>query len=111
MEYGLLLDPTVANINGLPVVTLKDYGGTAYLSMTFNRSSLATDLTYVVEGSSDLTNWTELGTSSGGGTTTGPGFVAETGSAPNFSVEVRDTVPADGNPLTRRFLRLKLVSQ
>ena len=111
MEYGLLLNPTIANINGLPVVTLKDYGGTRYLSMIFNRSSLATDLTYVVEGSSDLTNWTDLGTSSGGGTTTGPGFVGETGSAPNFAVEVRDTVPADSNPLIKRFLRLKLVSQ
>jgi hypothetical protein len=78
--------------------------------MTLVRSSLATDLTYIVQGSSDLTNWSDLGTSSGGAVTTGLGFVAETGSAPNFTVEIRDTVPYDPSPMTKRFLRLKVTS-
>ena len=81
--------------------------------MLFHRSSLATDITYIVEGSSDLTDsgsWASLAISSGGNTTTGAGFVTETGSAPNFTVEVRDTIPYDGNPLTKRFLRLKVTS-
>jgi hypothetical protein len=110
MEYGLGLDPTIAELKGLPIVTLKDYSGTKYLSMLFNRSSLATDLTYIVQASSDLTTWTNLGTSSAGGMTSGAGFVTETGSAPSFTVEVRDTVPYDGNPLTKRFMRLKITS-
>jgi hypothetical protein len=110
LEYGLGLNPTVASLTGLPTVILKDYSGTKYLSMTFHRSSLATDLTYIVQGSSDLTTWTDLGSSVAGGTTSGPGFVVETGSAPNFTVEVRDTVPFDSNPLTKRFLRLKITS-
>jgi Carboxypeptidase regulatory-like domain len=109
MEYALGLDPTVPSILGLPVVTLKDYGGTKYLSMTFYRSSLATDLTYIVQGSSDLLSWTDLGTSIHGAATTGPGFVSETGVAPNFMVEVRDTVPFDpGGPDPARFMRLKV---
>ncbi len=110
LEYALGLNPAVASLNGLPVVTLKDYSGTSYLSMTFNRSSLVTDLSYIVQGSSDLTNWTDLGTSTAGNTTSGPGFVAETGSAPTLSVEVRDTVPYDPNTMMTRFLRLKVTS-
>jgi hypothetical protein len=110
LEYGLGLDPTLAGLNGLPSVTLKDYSGTKYLSMKFNRSSLATDLTYVVQGSSDLINWDDLGTSSAGAATTGTGFVSETGSAPTFAVEVRDTVPYDPSMMTKRFIRLKITS-
>ena len=78
--------------------------------MTFHRSSLATDLTYIVQGSSDPTTWMDLGSSVAGAATNGPGFVVETGAAPNFTVEVRDTVPYDSSPLTKRFLRLKITS-
>ena len=111
LEYALGLDPTLGSIVGLPTVTLKDYSGTKYLSMTFYRSSLATDLSYIVQGSSDLNSWTDLAASVGGATTSGLGFVAETGTAPNFMVEVRDTVPYDpNNPTQTRFLRLKITS-
>jgi hypothetical protein len=110
LEYGLGLNPTIAGLSGLPVVTLKDYSGTKYLSMTFTRSSLATDLTYIVQGSTDLVGWSDLGVSVAGGTTSGPGFVTETGSAPTFTVEVRDTVPYDPNSATARFMCLKITS-
>ena len=111
LEYALNLDPTLPSLVGLPTVTLKNYSGTYYLSMTFHRSSLATDLTYTVEGSGDLMSWTNLATSTGGAVTNGMGFVAETGSAPNFMVEVRDIVPYNpGNPAQTRFLRLKITS-
>jgi subtilisin-like proprotein convertase family protein len=110
LEYGLGLDPTVAGLNGLPLVTLKDYSGTKYLSMTFHRSSLATDLTYIVQASSDLTSWTDLGTSPAGAITSGPGFISETGAAPTFNVEVRDILPYDPNAMAKRFIRLKITS-
>jgi subtilisin-like proprotein convertase family protein len=110
LEYGLGLNPTVAALAGLPVVTVKDYSGTKYLSMTFHRSSLATDLTYIVQASDDLTNWTDLGTSAAGAVTSGLGFVSETGAAPTFTVEVRDIVPRDSNGTARRFMRLKITS-
>ncbi len=107
-EYAFGLDPTTAGVVGLPVVTVKDYSGTKYLSITFQRSSLATDLTYVAQASSDLVNWSDLATSSAGAVASGPGFVAETGSAPNFIVEARDTVPVTGAPM--RFIRVKVTS-
>jgi hypothetical protein len=110
MEYGLGLNPTVADLAGLPVVSLKNYGGTHYLSMTFHRSSLASDLTYTVQVSGDLINWMNVGSSTGGAATTGAGFVQETGSPPDFVVEVRDTVPYDPNNAGERFMRLRISS-
>lgn len=109
-EYGLGLNPTAASVSGLPVVSIKKYGGTNYLSMTFHRSSSATDLTYTVQGSSDLTNWTDLASSISGGQTSGAGFVSETGTAPNLTVEVHDTISTDNAPNGLRFIRLKISS-
>jgi Metallo-peptidase family M12 len=109
MEYALGLSPINASQAGLPVVIIKDYSGTKYLSMTFTRSSVATDLTYTVQGSSDLVTWSDLATSVHGAATTGVGFVGETGAAPTFTVEVRDTVPV-GAPNQQRALRLRVTS-
>jgi reprolysin-like metallo-peptidase family M12B/putative Ig domain-containing protein len=109
-EYALGLNPTVASLSGLPVVTIKNYGGTNYLSMIFHRSAAATDLTYIVQASSDLAVWTDLASSVAGGAMSGSGFVTQTGSAPNFTDEVRDTVPVNSAPGARRFLRLKVSS-
>jgi hypothetical protein len=108
MEYGLGLNPTSPDLSGLPVVVLKDYSGTIYLSMTFHRSSLAADLTYTVQSSPDLVTWTDLASSSGGATAVGTGFVAETGSPPNYTVEVRDIVAYDPNNPMKRVMRLKI---
>lgn len=110
MEYAQVLDPTLANIAGLPVVIQKKYHGSEYLFMIFTRSSAATDLTYIVQVSSDLAGWTDLASSVAGGPTSGPGFVDETGSAPIFTVEVRDIVPIEDAPDGKRFIRLKVTS-
>jgi hypothetical protein len=110
MEYALGLNPNMNSLAGLPVVTLKNYSGTSFLSMLFHRSSLATDLTYKVQVSPDLVNWTDVGTSTAGGITMGAGFVTETGSAPNFTVEVRDTVPYNPMSPNKRFMRLMVTS-
>lgn len=110
LEYALGLDPTIASSVGLPVVVIKNYSGTKYLSMTFTRSSVATDLTYTVQVSSDLIGWSDLGSSVGGSATSGVGFVSETGPAPNFAVEVRDTVPVSGDSGQKRYMRLKVAS-
>ncbi|HEY4283533.1 MAG TPA: zinc-dependent metalloprotease family protein [Chthoniobacterales bacterium] len=109
-EYGLGLNPVVANISGLPIISMKKYGSAYYLSIMFHRSAGATDLTYTVQSSGDLVTWTDVASSVGGAQTSGSGFVAETGLAPNLTVEVRDTVPYTGAAGGRRFLRLKFSS-
>ena len=111
MAYALGLNPTVQSANALPKVAIKNYADVPYAYITFHRSSLATDLTYIVQASSDLVDWTQvLATSAGGAATTGPGFVSETGPAPTFLVEVRDTQPVNTTTGSRRFLRLKVTS-
>ena len=109
-EYALQLNPTVASLAGLPIVSIANYGGTNYLSMTFTRSSVATDLTYIVQGSSDLATWSNLASSVAGAVTSGPGFVSETGPPPIITVKVRDTVPIESAPNAKRFIRLKVTS-
>lgn len=110
MAYALGLNPTVPSANALPTAAIKNYAGIPYLYMTFNRSSAATDLTYIVEASSDLANWTTVASSAAGATTTGPGFVSENSSAPMFLVEVRDTQAVNTTNGARRFLRLRVTS-
>jgi hypothetical protein len=107
-EYGLNLLPNVPSLTGLPAVQKKNYAGTDYLSMTFTRVTTATDLTYIVQASPDLSNWTDVGTSIGGAVTSGPGFVIETGTAPVKTVEVRDTVAYNATTAPNRFMRVKI---
>ncbi len=84
---------------------------TVHVYLTFQRSSAATDLTYIVQASGDLVDWsTVLATSVGGAATAGPGFVSEIGPAPTFLVEVRDIQPVNATAGSRRFLRLKVTS-
>ncbi|MBS0658714.1 MAG: hypothetical protein JSR82_10775 [Verrucomicrobia bacterium] len=108
LAYALGLSPVAPSANLLPTAAIKSYAGVPYVYITFNRSSVATDLTYVVQSSPDLQTWTTIATSSGGATTSGPGFVSETGTAPTFNVEVRDTQPVDPVTGARRFLRLQV---
>ena len=110
MEYALQLDPTKASLSGLPAVVIKNYNGTNYLSITFTRWSPATDITYIVEGSSDLSAWSQLASSVAGSPASGAGFVRETGSAPSVAVEVRDTVALTSVSGQKRFLRLRVSS-
>ena len=91
LEYALGLDPSQANSTGLPVLRT-DAG---HLTLTFNRAAGATDLTYIVEATNNLTgNWTEIYSALG--------------------VTIADQVTAtDPQPLTgtpRRFLRLRITS-
>ena len=53
MEYALNLDPLSPDGNAQPPVTIE--GG--YLTLSYVPKSWATDLTYVVEASTDLVNW------------------------------------------------------
>lgn len=113
LAYALGLSP-IANAGIYDIGTVRDYGGTKYLSIRFNRSSVATDLTYIVEACEDLTfNWQELAYSSGGNPMQGTGgvVVSETGGPPTYVTEVRDTVPAPPAPgVPQRFIRLRVLA-
>jgi hypothetical protein len=83
IEHALGTDPVSAGDHALPVVGVQPDGR---LTLTFTRARA--DLTYVVEGSSDLVTWSPVATN--------PGTVGQ-------SVTVADTTTA-----SRRFLRLRV---
>ncbi len=94
-KYALGLTPTT-NYNpgatALPLVFVQNVGGTSYLALTF--TGVATDVTYNVQASSDLTGpWNTIQTFASGG------------SAPG-TVTMQDTQSLVSTP--KRFLRLQM---
>ena len=94
MEYALNLNPVASGSGNVMNGAVRTYGTNSYISTRFTRVPLATDITYTVESSPDLTNWAAVATGSQGGALTGPGVVTDdpTSTIPH-TVEVRDTVP------------------
>ena len=79
------------------------------LALTFPRNTAATDVTLTVQGSDDLSTWTDLARSTAGATMVAlvAGVnVAETGSGALRTVEVRDLFLTSDPAHPRRFLRL-----
>jgi hypothetical protein len=96
MKYALGLNPFVTYNPGnpnLPVVRVQDFSGTKYLTLTF--TGVATDVTYTVQASSDLTGaWSNVYTYNG---VPAPGTVV-----------VQDTQPIPTTNPTKRFMRLQV---
>ncbi len=109
MAYALGIKPTAARFADWPVSHARTYDSTEHLFLRFTRNPAATDIVYSVEVSNDLADadaWTPVAISTDGATTTGPGFVSETGTATLRTVEARDPDPVGAHP--RRFMRLAL---
>ena len=93
LKYALGLDPHVAAAGSAPVMGLS--GGS--LTLTYTKVLAATDITYTVEWSSDLTNWSPVGVTElplGGNTVT---------------QQIRATAPLA--PAEVKFLRLHVTLQ
>jgi hypothetical protein len=97
LECALGLNPNQASSSGLPVCAVAGN----YLTLSFNRQMNATDITYRVEGTGDLTSsWTEIWNSTG--VSYGGGINA------TEQVTVQDIVSVPSPPTYKRFLRLKV---
>ena len=68
----------------------------------------STNLTYVVQGSSNLVHWTALCTAPSTNPPGGPGFLFETGTAYQRKVGARDTVPVE-QATSPRYVRFALI--
>jgi hypothetical protein len=77
------------------------------LTVQFTRQLGQTNLTYVVEASADLLNWSPLCTAAGTNSPSGPGFISESGTSYQRQVVVHDTVVTE-TAITLRFVRFKL---
>jgi cyclophilin family peptidyl-prolyl cis-trans isomerase len=105
LEYALMSSPGTSNGSSDPAVSSTTDGADKKTSITFKVRKFAT-LTYTVEGSSNLTSWTTVWTST-------DGFAAATvvsavDNSDHTLVTIKDSVPyTDATP---RFLRLKVTS-
>jgi hypothetical protein len=93
LEYALDMNPTVASVVGLPLVSRLTANGETYLTITANKNPNATDIQYSAEVSADLHNWSNDVTILQNDTAT---FTA------------RDNVPISATP--RRFIRLRITA-
>jgi hypothetical protein len=108
IEYAWGLSPKTRNqmSEGLTVDSTGLQTGTP-LTVIFRRDPLAIDLTYELQGSSDLVTWTTLTQSVAGGVPTGIGFQSESdvpGQPPFKNVVVKDQAPSG----SKRFFRLRV---
>jgi len=92
LEYALGSSPTSATSANPPTSQLSTLNTQQYLQLSFTRIA-DPFLTYTVQGSSDLSTWSDLWTSTGSANTAG-------------SVIITDSLPAS----PKRFLRLKVTT-
>ncbi len=102
LKYALHLAPKLNGTAGLPVVSSVSTGGQAYLALTYTRLLTATDLTYTVETSGNLSAW-----ASGSGSTAAVS-AANNPDGQTQTIVVRDLVPE--STAGKRFLHLKVTS-
>ncbi len=57
LEYAVGQNPRLSDRFGLPTVAAIDVNGLNYLTLTYQRNKLATDIIYSIEVSSDLIEW------------------------------------------------------
>jgi hypothetical protein len=112
MEYAFDLSPEVADRAALPQFRLlsqtNNGASGTFLTVQFPRQLGTTNLTYILQGSSDLLSWTNLCIAVGANPPSGPGFVSETGTGYKRQVVARDIV-ASQTATRPRFIRFKLV--
>lgn len=110
LEYAFAFNPLVANPPGAGFqVSTASSGSDTTLTITFRRDPRATDLTYVLQTSSDLVTWTPIAQSAGGAVPSGTGFVSESdvaGESPIKLVVAQETVTAAQG---QRFARLQVL--
>jgi len=97
-EYGFGNDPKAHDAPGSYSSTIVNEGGSDYFAMTFRRRKNSLDLSFLVEVSSDLANWTPAGTLVGDPVDNGDG---------TETVTIREDVPASQN--APRFGRISII--
>lgn len=118
VEYALGTDPTVGSAaNGpsaAPSALIGDADSllTDRLALSFSlQNPNPTDITYTVQATDDLGNWTSVASKTGSGPWTwlggGTSRIVTSGTGP-VSVKIGDVVPSSGNP--KRMMRLKVAN-
>ena len=99
-KYALGLAPKVNGTGSLPTTSFAAVGGSTYLTLTYNRSLSANDVSFVVEVSGDLQTWAS-----------GTGYTTTISATNNAAGTLQTVVERDLTPTTgtgRRFIRLRV---
>jgi cyclophilin family peptidyl-prolyl cis-trans isomerase len=105
LEYALMSSPGTANGSAEPALNTVTDGADKKATITFKVRKFAA-LTYTVEGSSNLTTWTPVWTSTSGFAV--PAVSASVNNADHTLVTIKDSVPYSDT--TPRFLQLKVTA-
>lgn len=95
LEYAMAGDPNLGTSAPAPVINIHQQGG-GFLTLTFTRARA--DVTYVIQGSDDLSTWTDLATNPGAVSSVSP-------------VTFVDAVDLNVGTPPRRFLRIRVTTQ
>lgn len=104
-EYALMSSPSTANGSAEPALNTVTDGADKKATITFKVRKFAA-LTYTVEGSSNLTTWTPVWTSTSG--FAAPAVSSSVNNADHTLVTIKDSVPYSDT--TPRFLQLKVTA-
>lgn len=105
LEYALMSSPGTANGSAEPALNTVTDGADKKATLTFKVRKFAA-LTYTVEGSSNLTTWTPVWSSTSG--FADPAVSASVNNADHTLVTIKDSLPySDTSP---RFLQLKVTA-
>jgi|GEM_PF-1450467 len=105
LEYALMSSPGTANGSAEPALNTVTDGADKKATITFKMRKFAA-LTYTVEGSSNLTTWTPVWTSTSGFAV--PAVSASVNNADHTLVTIKDSMPYSDT--TPRFLQLKVTA-
>ncbi len=105
LEYALMSSPGTADGSAEPALNTVTDGADKKATITFKVRKFAA-LTYTVEGSSNLTTWTPVWTSTSGFAV--PAVSASVNNADHTLVTIKDSVPYSDT--TPRFLQLKVTA-
>ena len=79
-----------------------------YLTVQFPRQLGTSNLTYILQGSSNLISWTNVFTATGTNSPSGPGFISESGTG-YLRQDVACDIVSIQQATSARFVRFKLV--
>jgi hypothetical protein len=111
MKYTLGLNPNATANSGLPTLSTVSVTGSNYLTLTFQRSTSATDVSCTVQVSGNLATWLNGSSYGANGSTPSNANTTEVSDTASNGLEtivVRDNTPMSA--ASRRFIRL-LVTQ
>ncbi len=107
IEYAYGRSPLASDSSTPGLTFTRPTQGNPNFTITFRRDPRATDVTYRLQTSDDLTDWTTIVESIGGAVPSGAGFVSETaapGEAPIQIVTASEAVSSPGKRFTRLYV-------